>query len=391
MIKNTGKNLKYLRENNTNQILKYLTVNQGSSRIELSKQLGLSKMTITNIISDLLDKGYIVEQKASIGTTCVSTGPKPMRLTIKEKRILSIGVYVSRERLYCTLCDIIGNDIYTFETEINKNIIQGNLIDIICSAIDTVLSYNPSLNRFIIGIGVSMIGLVDSEQGLLIKSTDFLGNSRIPIRSILSTKYPYPVFISNDMKATALAEVIYGYGRNYNDFVCVGITYGVGSAIVSAGNVLKGKRGFGNEIGHMSVNYQGEQCACGNRGCLELYTGIHSLLRKTDSINLADLLHKLHNGEVRTLEVMEKFVDVMYIALTNIVNIFDPECIIFSHEGSLFIDRYIHRLEEFVNVHSLQHNDKKVKLLISTFQSIGALRGSATLVFNKLFEGIISI
>ncbi len=391
MVKNTGKNLRYLRENNTNQIIKYLTINHESSRIELSKQLGLSKMTITNIVSDLLERDYLVEHKAKVSAPSVSTGPKPMRLSIKDSRILAIGVYVSRERLHCSLCDIVGNELYIDEVDIDKKNLKENYNELICTSIQNILSYNPKLNQYIIGIGLSMIGLVDSEQGMLIKSTDFLGDHKIPIREILMERFPYPVFISNDMKASALAELIYGYGKDYNDFVSLGITYGVGAAVVSGGNVIKGKRGFGSEIGHMSVNYQGEMCACGNRGCLELYASIQALLKKTETSSLQELVKRIEDGNEYTTKVMKEFVDMMCVALTNIVNIFDPECVIFGHEGIVFVEKYMKRMEEYVNCHSIQSSEKKVKFKISMFRDIGGLRGSATLVFNKLFEGELSL
>jgi predicted NBD/HSP70 family sugar kinase len=103
---------------------------------------------------------------------------------------------------------------------------------VICKAVERVLSFNPELNQYIVGIGLSIVGLVDSDAGILIRSPGFLGTQKIDIIKILMERFPYPVFISNDMQAEALAELIYGYGRKYNDFVTIGITYGVGAAVV---------------------------------------------------------------------------------------------------------------------------------------------------------------
>ena len=84
------------------------------------------------------------------------------------------------------------------------------------------------------------------------------------------------------MNASALAEKLYGNGRNISDFVYIGVTNGIGSGIISNDNLFAGEMGFSGEIGHTTINYEGPKCACGNTGCLELYASIPEIEKQAN-------------------------------------------------------------------------------------------------------------
>jgi glucokinase len=86
--------------------------------------------------------------------------------------------------------------------------------------------------------------------------------------------------VDNDVNVIAVAEKVYGAGRDYASFVCLALGTGVGGAIVESGQLVRGAFGGAGELGHVSVNFNGPRCGCGNYGCIELYasgTGIARL------------------------------------------------------------------------------------------------------------------
>lgn len=384
-----GKNLRYLRENNTREVLKHLALNGDSSRIKLSKELGLSKMTITNIVNDLQKNGYICESgelaKESIGTT----GPKPIMLSVTKNKIMAIGIYISREKIICSLSDIAGGEIYVNQLKVVLPISGYTLIEKVCILIEKALSYDSNLNEHIIGIGIASVGLVDIHSGTMIRSTDFLGSEKIEVKEILEEKFHIPVFASNDMQAAIIGEQLYGYGRNCSNYLYLGITHGLGAAVISEGKLITGNRGFAIEAGHMSIDYMGEACDCGNRGCLELYAGLHVLLRKSQTETLDELLELYEQNDERAVEVIQEFIHVVSIGLVNLKNIFDVEIIIFGHEGSLFTKEILGEIEKNVNGQTLMRSEKKVKIVSSTFGPLAALRGATSVVFKQFFSGEI--
>lgn len=386
-----GKNLRYLRENNTREVLKHLALNGDSSRIKLSKELGLSKMTITNIINDLQKNGYVCESDVSNRENVGSTGPKPIMLSVKQNKIMAIGVYVSREKLICSLSDIANGELYVDQLNVNLETIKETFVEDVCSLIEKVLHYDERLNAGIIGIGIATVGLVDIHTGTMVRSTDFLGNEKIPIKEILEERFQIPVYASNDMQAAIIGEQLYGYGRTASNCLYIGITHGVGSAVISEGKLITGNRGFAVEAGHMSINYNGELCDCGNRGCLELYGSLPVLLKKSQTESLDELLELYEMGQETAIEVIQDFIQVVSIALTNLTNIFDAEVIIFGHEGSLFTREILDKIQENVNQHTLIHKEKAVRIVTSTFGTLAGLRGATSIVFKRFFNGEIPL
>lgn len=387
MEKKKGKNLRYLRENNTREVLKHLALNGDSSRIRLSKELGLSKMTITNIVNDLQKSGYICESDDLSRENIGSTGPKPIMLSVKQNKLMAIGVYVSREKLICSLSDIASGELYVDQMKINLDTIQETFVDNVCDLINKVLQYDESIKENIIGIGIATVGLVDIYNGVMVRSTDFLGDKQIPIREILEERFHIPVYVSNDMQAAIVGEQLYGYGRTSGNCLYIGVTHGLGSAVISEGKLITGKRGFALEAGHMSIDYNGEQCDCGNRGCLELYGSLPVLLRKSKTQSLDELLENYEQGQELAVRVIEEFIRAVSTALTSLTNIFDVEIIIFGHEGSLLTRDILDRIQENVNQHTFMHNEKTVRIVSSTFGNLAGLRGATSIVFKKFFKG----
>lgn len=386
-----GKNLKYLRENNTREVLKHLALHGDCSRIKLSKELGLSKMTITNIVNDLQNYGYICESGEIAKENVGSTGPKPIMLSIQQNKILAIGIYVSREKFICSLSDIARGELYVTQMKVDLDTIRETFIEDICTLVQKALCYDASLHANIIGIGIATVGLVDIHTGTMIRSTDFLGNDKIEVKEILEQRFHIPVFASNDMQAAVIGEQLYGYGRGCSNCLYLGITYGLGAAVISEGKLITGNRGFATEAGHMSIDYQGELCDCGNRGCLELYASVPVLLRKSHTSSIDELIEAYEREEEKAVKVIKEFINAVTIGLISLNNIFNVEIVIFGHEGSVMPNSILGEIEERVNAQTLNRSDKKLHIVSSTFGPLAGLRGATSIVFKRFFDGEIAI
>ena len=384
-----GKNLRYLRENNTREVLKYLALNGDCSRIKLSKELGLSKMTITNIVNDLLKSDYICESEFVNRENVGCTGPKPILLSVKRNKIIAIGVFVSRERLICSLSDIASGEFYVDQYKLDLANVKRTFVSDVCQLVQKALDYLGDLRKHVIGIGIATVGLVDNCAGALVRSTEFLGDSEYPIKEILEERFDIPVFASNDAQAAIIGEQLYGYGRKYSNCLYLGITHGIGSAVISEGKLITGKRGFAVEAGHMSIDYNGAQCDCGNRGCLELYASLPVLLSKSRTSSLDELLEHYEKKEPTAVHVINDFIRAVSIGLTNLTNLFDVEIIIFGHEGSLFTRDILDLIQKNVNEYTFMNRGKQVKIVTSTFGTLAGLRGASSIVFEKFFNGEI--
>jgi glucokinase len=122
-------------------------------------------------------------------------------------------------------------------------------------------------------VGVSAPGPVDPARGAIVRPPNLPGWDVVPVRDLLAEALGAPVRVENDANAAALAEWRYGAGRGYQDLVYLTMSTGVGGGLVLGGRLHAGARGNAGEIGHLPVEWDGEPCACGLRGCLEAYVG----------------------------------------------------------------------------------------------------------------------
>lgn len=127
--------------------------------------------------------------------------------------------------------------------------------------------------RQVAAVGVSLPGPLDREAGVLLDPPNLPGWRGAPVRAWLSEALQKPVALENDANAAALAEWRFGAGRGCGDLIYLTMSTGVGGGLVLGGKLHRGVLESAGEIGHAPVEWQGELCACGQRGCLEAYVG----------------------------------------------------------------------------------------------------------------------
>lgn len=374
-------------------VLRHIATEQGISRIEIAKRMHLTKMAITNIVNELIAAGYVHEREC---TDSNLVGRRPMSLFISPNAGKVISLYLSRSSVTAILCDLTGSILCKYSIPLS-NETAGKLTDKIYKAIDYV-SQQASVGEGpsdILGIGVASIGPINTENGEILNPPDFFGITKYPISALIEARYGHTVYINNDMNASSLAENLFGVGKEYRNFVYVGITNGIGMGIVSASELYQNGSGYAGEIGHISIDYRGDRCSCGNRGCLETYANIPVILKRLSKasgeqgISAKDFERLSEIPACRS--VLEDVIQKISIALTNTINLLDPQCVIIGAEGAYLPDFCLQALEDNINSHILAVGYRRVKVVRATFGSDTPLVGSASCVLDKIFNGFISI
>ncbi|NOR62264.1 MAG: ROK family protein, partial [Rhodobacteraceae bacterium] len=211
------------------------------------------------------------------------------------------------------------------------------------------------------GVGLGVAGIVDAPRGLVYWSPT-LTERNVPLRDLLSTVLPMPVFIDNDANLVAKAEQLFGEGQGVSDFIVVTIEQGVGMGIVIDNRIYRGTRGCGAEFGHTKVQLDGALCRCGQRGCLEAYVADYALLREAGTLNLPDmalnplnaLFQAAKGGDETARSIFHRASRMFALGLANIINIFDPKLIILSGERMQFDYFYAQEVLDAVKSSVLQ-------------------------------------
>ena len=241
---------------------------------------------------------------------------------------------------------------------------------------------------------MASIGPVNMKEGMILNPPRFFGISHVPVVEELRKRYPWPVCLDHDSNSAAQAEKLFGVGKKVQDFLFLEVTDGIGSGIVSNGEVIHNSRGYAPEIGHISIHGDGELCSCGNRGCLELYADANVVSgRLCRELGIRADFEKLcrmwERKEVDT--ALRKMMEDLSVALVSAVNLLQPELIVLGYEAVYLPERYVGYLEELVNQRKFIRDGQRT---VGKKASVGAdaqLVGAAANILARVFSGKILV
>ena len=383
MKKGVGKNLITSKQYNRGLILQLIATDEATSRIELATTTKLTKMTITNIISEYIENGIVEQCEEKITEGC---GRNPIRLRISDKAPNVIGLYITRDKIEAVLCslslEILNRKVISFQTLKKEEVRQYSY-----RVIDMILEETDSK---VLGIGVAVMGPVDINKGIILNPPHFFGIENVNITQFLEERYGLPIVVDHDQNSAAQAEVLFGAGKNVQDFIFLGITQGIGSGFVSDGKVFHNKMGMASELGHISIDRNGKRCVCGNRGCLEMYASVNvmeeKLCRVTGEKHTFQEFCKMRKRR-DVDKVMREMVDDIAVAVVSGINILHPQLVILGNECMDWDDQYVYLLEEKVNKEKFIQNNGRVPIRKAYFGKDSQLLGAAANVLFQIFRG----
>lgn len=274
------------------------------------------------------------------------------------------------------------------------------LLVAIINKIQKILSSRVVAKKDIRGIGLGVPGLVDSERGIVHYFVNIKGWRNVPLATIIRGHFNLPVFIDNDVNATTLAELKFGAGRGAKNLVCLTLGTGVGGGVVVNGELYRGSTLSAGEVGHIPIERFGLRCPCGGYGCIERYVGSNYLVENVKSQikkGRRTIITKLVNnklsritpkiiaaaakeGDKFAIEIWRNAGENLGIALTGIVNFFNPEKIVIgggiAEAGKLLFDSIIKTVRE----RAMELPGQKVEIVKAKLGENAGTIGAAVLV-----------
>jgi glucokinase len=194
-------------------------------------------------------------------------------------------------------------------------------------------------------VGIACGGPLDPQAGIIQSPLSLPGWDAIPLVSIVVGAFNRPTAVDNDATAGALAEWWYGAGRArpVDNLVYLTISTGVGGGLVLDGRVYRGAAWNAGELGHLTVDYLGRQCACGRRGCLEAYaSGTNIAIRAREalaagepsslvglaSVTARDVADHAAAGDAVAVRIWDETTAILGSAVANILDIFNPQLVV---------------------------------------------------------------
>jgi glucokinase len=207
----------------------------------------------------------------------------------------------------------------------------GDAIERILALTTEVAALPDARAHRLVGVGAGLPGLVDTASGTVGGEAHHVPElTGVPMAKLLAEATGAPAFVDNDVNALALAEGRWGAGRGARSFVLLAVGTGVGGGMVIDGRLHRGAGGFGGELGHVPIEFDGRPCICGARGCLKAYVAGPDLAgeasrrlgRPVDAAGLFDLAD---GGDGRAEAVVAEATEALAAGLAIIVNGINPE------------------------------------------------------------------
>ncbi len=195
-------------------------------------------------------------------------------------------------------------------------------------------------------IGVGLVGQTDPQAGTWFEAMNLPIKDPVSLGPRLNNLHGTPVALDNDVHAATLAEMRWGIGKESTDFIYLNVGTGISAGLVFGGQLLRGIENYAGDLGHMVVQPDGPLCPCGRRGCVEPIASGGGMIARVQEllINFPDSTLRLQSealtarsiftaadaGDQLAIKISNDAVQALSIALANLVNLFNPEWIVYG-------------------------------------------------------------
>ncbi|MCD6357002.1 MAG: ROK family transcriptional regulator [Thermoproteales archaeon] len=366
---------------------------QPISRVELSEKSGLNKSTVSKLIRELINEGYIKEngRGKSIG------GRKPVLLDINPSAIKTIAVAISVNTTTVVLADA------------NSHIEKESSFDTISNPKDEFYKIAEISNEFykkgkdISEVVFSIPGIVDVENKV-IKFAPNLHWRNIKVDEVFRERFEFAdtlISIDNEANFSVLAESWMGnIVKNEENIVYILINEGIGTGLIINNRLFRGYNYSAGEFGHMIINEGGRKCQCGNFGCWERYGSIKVAV---DSYNLESPYHlrgknneemfdsfvdNCNKGDELAIKIAEDIAKELGVGIANIVNGLDPELVIIGGRMVKLWDYIKDALIRTIEEHAIFGSTVNLRIEPTSFKAgTSSIIGAAVYGIRKLYSG----
>ncbi|MFJ7469159.1 ROK family protein [Peribacillus frigoritolerans] len=372
-----------VKKMNQKLILNEILKNSPISRAALSEITGLNKSTVSSQVNELIEKDVIFE----IGAGQSSGGRRPVMLVFNKNAGYSIGIDIGVDYLNGILTDLEGNIILEKASDLSSPS-AGEVKEILFALIQDFIIHMPDSPYGLVGIGICVPGLVDSNQKII-----FMPNLEWYIEDLqhlIESEFNVPVFVENEANAGACGEKVFGVTKNYENIIYISINVGIGVGIIINNELYKGVNGFSGEMGHMTIDFNGPKCSCGNRGCWELYASEKALLDSfsNDEKNMLrkEIVERANKNDVAVLNALQNFGFYVSIGLTNILNTFDAQAIILRNNIIESHPIVLNTIKNEVSSRVNSHLESMCELLPSSLGRNAPALGAVSIVIEHFLN-----
>ena len=355
-----------IKETNRKKIIKLLLEKNEITKLDISRSLDISITTVSTNITELKKEGIVSDVRSLESTG----GRKAMALKINENCRFALGIALTPRHVKLSLINLKKEVIGDIRIRHNKKDIE-SIIAIAKENINKILNNKEISIDKLLGIGISIPGTVDSEEGI-IKNCYLLGAENYNLKKSFE-EFNTTIYIDNEANLSAYYEFL-NKKDILSNLLYVSITDGLGLGIIIDGKIYRGSNNAAGEMGHIKIIIGGKSCKCGSQGCLESYTSKNVLIEDFNEISneklndIEEFISLFEKGDKTTKEVLERYFNILGIGIANLTMLLDPSSVVLGGDINSLLKENIDVLRSIVYKDNLFTNEENCKIDVTEFK-----------------------
>jgi len=378
-----------MKNTNRYEILQQVYRQRDVNRNYITQSTGLTGAAVTKIINSLIEEGFLTE-------TAYYSELRKRRaryLSVSKQRYYVIVLCLCRTTILSAIVDIHGDIIYSRECSMSWEMIDQYAI---AERLEDIKSNLPE-QGLALGCVCITPGIRKTEESEEKVHAPFVWDIKT-LQVLVEEKFSLPLYTENDSNASLLSEMWFGAGKDTNSFVLYNIGKGIGAAACLDGHLLKGFHNSSIEIGHVTINFQGPPCACGNRGCLELYAGLDNLQGQLEQFNsnrgkkdsVESIFMKAKGGDAECQLFVQNYADMIAEGALILANMFTPEkMVVTTNEAEfIYLKPIVDTIKKAIDTRIFSLSKQKIEVEASILRKQGTILGAVAVVMKMCFLGL---
>ena len=392
MERTTAGGLQSLRDANRRLVIQALSGRGVASRAEIARITGLSRSTVSSLVSDLQRSGLIVE-RVDDTPQAAQVGRPPVRIALSPSAGAAIGIDFGHSHIAVAVADLSHTVLAEHWREIDVDHLAVEGLDTAASMVSAAIEEAGIAREQIVGVGMGLPGPI-SDEAQTVGSTSILpGWVGVNAADEMARRLGMAVAVENDANLGALAEYVWGAGRGAPDVAYIKASSGIGCGLVIGGRLHRGAGGTAGEIGHTPFREDGVVCRCGNRGCLETVARTDVITSSVQagrggSLTIADVIDLARAGDPPAQRVIADAGRAIGVGVANICNLLNPRRVIVGGELSAAGDVLLGPLRDSLGRYAIPTAASDVTVVAGALGKRAEVMGALALVLSDPAQGV---
>lgn len=385
--------LQSLRDANRRLVIQALSGRGVASRAEIARITGLSRSTVSSLVSDLQKTGLIVEREVDDAPHESQVGRPPVLIALSPSAGAAVGIDFGHSHIAVAVGDLSHTVLAEHWRQIDVDHLAQEGLDTAADLVASALAKAGVERDRVVGVGMGLPGPIADEQQTVGSTSILPGWVGVNAADEMSRRLGLPVSVENDANLGALAEYMWGAGRGAEDVAYIKASSGIGAGLVIGGRLHRGVGGTAGEIGHTPYREDGAVCRCGNRGCLETVARTDVITSSVQagrggSLTIADVIELAREGDPPAQRVIADAGRAIGVGVAGMCNLLNPRRVIVGGELSVAGEVLLGPLRDSLNRYAIPTAATDVTVVAGQLGKRAEVMGALALVLSDPTQGV---